>query len=206
MDANAGPSVCRFKPARDQSDSACNDGFDTYAAARYTAEHIVGARLLGFERGGHLPLGHQPEVVEAGEALLLQSGSSRMTDSSQMRILLVDDHAVVREGLARIVERADRGWKVAAGGVFITAALAESVVQRLNGATAAPRHAELSNRELDDLRRIVAGQGLTEIAEPLHLSVKTVSTHKRNIMDKLALPTTAAPIRYRMEQGLVDGA
>ena len=92
--------------------------------------------------------------------------------------------------------------KVAGGGAYVTASLAERVVQQLSGATRAPLHAQLSDRELDVLRRIVAGERLTDIAEALHLSVKTVSSHKTRILDKLALGSTAALIRYGMELGL----
>ena len=56
--------------------SARDDGFGTYASARYSAEHIRGARLLGFERGGHLLLGHQRDVVAAVDALLRSAGAS----------------------------------------------------------------------------------------------------------------------------------
>jgi len=102
-------------------------------------------------------------------------------------------------------ELVDALLKVAGGGVYVTTSLAEQVVQRLNGASAAPRHAALSNRELEVLRRIVAGERLSAIADALHLSIKTISTHKRRIQDKLALPTMAALIRYGMEQGLQEG-
>ena len=94
--------------------------------------------------------------------------------------------------------------KVAGGGAYITSTLAERVVLQLNGAVDAPRHAQLSDRELDVLRRLVAGQRLTDIAEALHLSVKTVSTHKTRIQEKLQLPTMAALIRYGIDQGM-DG-
>jgi DNA-binding NarL/FixJ family response regulator len=102
-------------------------------------------------------------------------------------------------------ELVDAVAKVAAGGAYVTASLAEQVVQQLNGATAAPRHATLSNRELEVLRRIVAGQRLSDIAIELHLSIKTISTHKRRIQDKLQLPSMAALIRYGMEHHLQDG-
>lgn len=92
--------------------------------------------------------------------------------------------------------------KVASGGLYVTASLAEQVVRQLNGMARAPRHAELSDREFDVLQRIVAGQRLTDIAEALHLSVKTVSTHKTRILEKLQLPNTAALIRYGFEHQL----
>lgn len=50
--------------------SARDDGFGTFASAQYSARHIPGARLLGFERGGHLLLGHQRTVVDAVDAWL----------------------------------------------------------------------------------------------------------------------------------------
>jgi 2-hydroxy-6-oxonona-2,4-dienedioate hydrolase len=52
--------------------SARDDGYGTWASAQYSAEHIPGARFLGFERGGHLLLGRQAEVIAAVEAVLRQ--------------------------------------------------------------------------------------------------------------------------------------
>lgn len=92
--------------------------------------------------------------------------------------------------------------KVLHGGAYVTTSLAERVVQQLNGSVEVPHHARLSNRELEVLRRIVAGQRSTDIAEALNLSVKTISTHKTRIMDKLQLTSTAALIRYGMEHRL----
>ena len=89
--------------------------------------------------------------------------------------------------------------KVASGGAYVTASLAERVVQQLNGGVRAAPHSQLSDRELDVLQRIVAGQRPTEIAQALNLSVKTVSTHKTRIQEKLQLPNTAALIRYGLE-------
>ncbi|MBE0548638.1 MAG: response regulator transcription factor, partial [Rubrivivax sp.] len=92
--------------------------------------------------------------------------------------------------------------KVLRGGAYVTTTLAERVVQQLNGSVDVPRHAQLSNRELEVLRRIVAGQRSTDIANALHLSVKTISTHKTRIMEKLQLTSTAALVRYAMERRL----
>lgn len=92
--------------------------------------------------------------------------------------------------------------KLAAGGAYVTPGLAEQVVQQLNGSLRSPRHARLSDRELEVLRRIVDGQRLTDIAQALCLSVKTVSTHKHRIQEKLDLPSMAALIRYGLDNGL----
>ena len=93
--------------------------------------------------------------------------------------------------------------RVAAGGMYVSQSMAERVVMQLSGNNpSSGGHETLSNRELEVLQRIVAGQRLTQIAEALHLSVKTVSTHKANLQEKLQLPTMAALIRYGIDNNL----
>ncbi|MCV2371326.1 response regulator [Roseateles oligotrophus] len=92
--------------------------------------------------------------------------------------------------------------KLLSGGAYVSASLAERVVQQLNGAVGVPSHASLSNRELEVLRRLVDGQRLTDIADDLHLSIKTISTHKTRIQEKLQLPNLAAIVRYGLENQL----
>lgn len=95
--------------------------------------------------------------------------------------------------------------KVAGGGAYVTNSLAERVVQQLNGLVQVPRHAHLSDRELEVLRRLVAGKRLVDIADELHLSVKTISTHKTRIQEKLQLPNLAALVRYGLEHQIDKG-
>lgn len=109
---------------------------------------------------------------------------------------------VTKDGAGRELVGAVR--KVASGGAYVTPGLAESFVLHLHGDAAPPRHDRLSDRELDVLRRLVAGDRLTDIADALHLSVKTVSTHKARILEKLELPSLAALVRYGLQQGLAD--
>jgi len=89
--------------------------------------------------------------------------------------------------------------KIAAGGVHIGDAAAASLLQSKQG----PPHEALSDREFEVMRLLVEGLGPTEIAERLHLSVKTVSTHKTRILEKLNLGSTAELVRYALEQKLV---
>lgn len=109
---------------------------------------------------------------------------------------------VTKDGAGRELVTAVR--KVAAGGAYVTPTLAESLVLHLHGDATSPRHDRLSDREMDVLRRLVSGERLTDIADALHLSVKTVSTHKGRILEKLQLPNLAALVRYAFQQGLVD--
>jgi DNA-binding NarL/FixJ family response regulator len=90
--------------------------------------------------------------------------------------------------------------KIAAGGVQISE---EAVAQLIAGGGAeAEPHAALSDREFEVFRMIVAGQGLSEIADRLHLSVKTISTHKTRILQKMDMDSTADLVRYAVERKL----
>ena len=88
--------------------------------------------------------------------------------------------------------------KVATGGVHIPEAAAAGLL----GASKAP-HDALSDREFEVLRLLVDGLGPTDIGERLHLSVKTVSTHKTRILEKLNLGSTAELVRYALEHKLI---
>ena len=83
--------------------------------------------------------------------------------------------------------------KIAAGGVHISEAAALGLLST----------GQLSDRELEILRLIAGGLSPTEVAEKLHLSVKTVSTHKTRILEKLNLGSTAELVRYALEHKLV---
>ena len=76
-----------------------------------------------------------------------------------------------------------------------------STVSRV-GAGARTPHEALSDREFEVLRLLVDGLGPTEIGDRLHLSVKTVSTHKSRILEKLNLGSTAELVRYALEHRL----
>ena len=94
--------------------------------------------------------------------------------------------------------------KIAGGGVHIS----ETAAAQLLGAGApagdAPPHTALSDREFEVFRQLVAGRSITEIAEALHLSVKTISTHKARILEKMAMASTAELVRYAVEHCLLD--
>jgi DNA-binding NarL/FixJ family response regulator len=92
--------------------------------------------------------------------------------------------------------------KVAAGGVHISEAAAAQLLAGQGGEGDALPHTKLSDREFEVFRLIVAGQGLTEIGEKLHLSVKTVSTHKTRILEKMGVENTADLVRYAVQHGL----
>ncbi len=94
--------------------------------------------------------------------------------------------------------------KVASGGAYITAAVAEQFALGAMASHSGPPHAALSDREYQVFEKLVAGKTITEIADQLNLSVKTVSTHKARIMQKMNMTNPAELIRYAINNRLVD--
>jgi len=108
---------------------------------------------------------------------------------------------VTKDSAARELVSAIR--KVTAGGAYVSESLAQSLALGLAGANTEVSHERLSDRELDILQRLATGSRPTDIAQVLHLSVKTVSTHKARILARLRLPNTAALVRYAIENRLI---
>ena len=95
--------------------------------------------------------------------------------------------------------------KVAGGGVYISEGVAEQLARHLNiGAIDDVPHRALSDREYEVFLALVAGRGVSDIAQRMHLSVKTVSTHKRRILEKMHLDSVADLVRYAVAHRLID--
>lgn len=94
--------------------------------------------------------------------------------------------------------------KVAAGGAFISAAVAEQLVLDATRQFEALPHTALSDREYQVFQLLVSGKTVSDIAEQLNLSVKTVSTHKARLMEKMGMSNPAELIRYAIAHRLVD--
>ncbi len=94
--------------------------------------------------------------------------------------------------------------KVIQGGKYVGEATAEKLAFRLGSETTAPLHESLSNREYQVLRSLAAGKAIKEIAEEFFLSVRTVSTYRARVLDKMNLKTNADLIRYALENKLID--
>jgi DNA-binding NarL/FixJ family response regulator len=94
--------------------------------------------------------------------------------------------------------------KVAGGGAFITDSVAQQLALGAMPQTEGPPHGALSDREFQVFRELVSGKAVTDIAAELNLSVKTVSTHKARIMQKMNMSNPAELIRYAIHHRLVD--
>jgi DNA-binding NarL/FixJ family response regulator len=94
--------------------------------------------------------------------------------------------------------------KVAGGGAYISSEVAEQLALGAMPDAQGPPHAALSDREFQVFRLIAEGKSISDIAQRLSLSAKTVSTHKANLMQKMSLDTTGDLIRYAIAHGLVE--
>jgi len=94
--------------------------------------------------------------------------------------------------------------KVHRGGKYITPSLAEKIAFALGGETDKLPHETLSDREFQVLNLIASGKTVTEIAEELALSVKTISTYRTRILEKMQMKTNAELTHYAIQNRLVD--
>jgi len=94
--------------------------------------------------------------------------------------------------------------RVAGGGAFISAEVAEHLAhEAMPHAADRPLHATLSDREYQVFSRLVSGESVSEIALALHLSAKTISTHKARLMEKLRVANNADLVHYAIKHRLV---
>jgi DNA-binding NarL/FixJ family response regulator len=94
--------------------------------------------------------------------------------------------------------------KVAGGGAVISAEVAEQLALSAMPHAEGPPHASLSDREYQVFQRLVRGASVSDIAQQLNLSVKTVSTHKARLMEKMELANQAELIHYAIRNRLTD--
>ena len=93
---------------------------------------------------------------------------------------------------------------IALGRRYITPVVAELLAQQLHRKTDAPAHEQLSEREFQVFLKLAKGATAGEIAEILSLSVKTVSTYRTRLMEKMALSSNSDLTYYALKNGLID--
>lgn len=94
--------------------------------------------------------------------------------------------------------------KLSSGGAFITPTVAERMAMDYGASPDEAPHTQLSDREYQIFEMLVAGKAVTAMADTLCVSVKTVSTHKARILQKMSMTSTAELIHYAIEHSLVD--
>lgn len=93
--------------------------------------------------------------------------------------------------------------KIASGGRYVSAELAETLASLLAGEARGQPHERLSDREFEILKLLASGKTVSQVAQDLSLSVKTISTHRTRILKKMNMKTNAELTHYAVRQGLV---
>src|SRR5204863_1978120 len=94
--------------------------------------------------------------------------------------------------------------KVIAGGRYVSPALAEKLVSDLSRASVGAPHETLSDREFEVMRLIASGKTVSEIADLLSLSDRTISTYRARILEKMEMKTNAELTHYAIRNELVN--
>ena len=94
--------------------------------------------------------------------------------------------------------------KISQGGKYISASFSERLFSILDSDSEKPLHENLSDREYQVMRMIAAGKTLKEIADELSLSVKTISTYRARILEKMDMKNNAELTHYAIKNRLVD--
>ncbi|MGE0357328.1 MAG: response regulator [Burkholderiales bacterium] len=95
--------------------------------------------------------------------------------------------------------------RLAEGRLYISANVAEQLALDVQPRDDEAPHRHLSDREFEVFQLLVSGRSISEIAAQLHLSVKTVSTHKTRILQKMSVASVADLVRYAIRHRLAPG-
>jgi DNA-binding NarL/FixJ family response regulator len=94
--------------------------------------------------------------------------------------------------------------KIAQGGKYITSSLSERLAFEIDTEAEKLPHETLSNREYQVMLMIASGKTVTKIAEEVHLSVKTISTYRERILEKMKMKSNAELIHYVIRNKLIE--
>jgi two-component system invasion response regulator UvrY len=94
--------------------------------------------------------------------------------------------------------------RISGGKKYITSSIAERLADDVELTAENPLHNTLSDREFEVYRMIVAGKTTTQMAEELFLSVKTISTYRYRILEKMQMKTNAELIHYAVKHNMFD--
>jgi DNA-binding NarL/FixJ family response regulator len=136
----------------------------------------------------------------------------------RLKVLIVsmypeDQYAVraFRAGAAGYLNKASAPEKlveaisqVIAGRKYVTPEIAQALIENLNAPQEGAAHDKLSDREFQTLRLIASGKRLSDIAEELALSPKTVSVYRARILEKMGMNNNAELTHYAIKHGLVE--
>lgn len=109
---------------------------------------------------------------------------------------------ITKESAADELVKAIR--KILSGGKYISPALSDQLADALSNPGDQLPHKALSDREYEVLCLLASGKTVGEIAEKLSLSVKTISTYRSRILEKMRMRTNAELIHYTLQHRLIE--
>ena len=181
----------------------------TFAEARTAQEALDFARKHGWELillDINMPGGSGLDIVSelkrlCPQAAILVLGTHPEEQFARRSLKSGAAGFLTKESVPEELTKAAR--RVLAGGLYLSAALAEALAGDLSSGTERPPHEILSDREFQVMRMLASGKTLTEIAKDLSLSVKTVSTYRSRLLSKTGLKNNSELIRYAFQHQLV---
>jgi two-component system invasion response regulator UvrY len=90
------------------------------------------------------------------------------------------------------------------GRKYVSPTLAQVLAEGISGSGDEPLHGSLSQREFQIFCKLAGGQAVSQIADELHLSVKTVSTYRTRVLEKMGMKSNADLTYYAVKNGLID--
>lgn len=164
-------------------------------------EHID-ALILDVTLGGRSGIDLLAQIRAEFPALPILMFSMHAEEQYAIRCLRAGASGYVQKDRSpeELIEAIER---VASGRTYVSDTVAEQLAAELIHRPAGQPHERLSAREFEVFRLIASGQTATEIAEILHLSVKTVSTYRSRILQKTGFRTNADMIAYAIRSGLI---
>lgn len=165
---------------------------------------------------------HQPDIMLLDITLPDRSGIEALQyikkDNPQISVLMLSMHREDQYALRALKagasgylckqsasdELVDAIRLVAKGKKYISEAVAELLADQVSGDSEKPLHEMLSNREYETLLMIASGQSVSEIADKLSLSVKTISMYRTRILEKMHFKHNAELTHYAIKNNLVE--
>lgn len=178
----------------------CRTGRETLAALQTQTCHVLVLDLSLPDMSG-LDVLKAARAHHPGVSVLVLSGYPERQFG--MNVLRAGANGFISKGVDDVeLLRAIR--TVARGGRYVGPELAELLVNGMNGEAGQPAHTVLSEREFQIFCKLAEGRSATEIANKLCLSVKTVSTYRSRVLEKMGMKTNADITTYAIRNNLVQ--
>lgn len=179
---------------------AAADGFEVLEEAEKTLPDLVLLDVSMPGKGGMDTLKELRQRFPSVRVLVLS-----MYPEDQYAVRLLKEGAagyMTKESAPEELLNAIR--RIHAGGRYVSAQMADALVTHLEFGDDAESHSSLSDREFQVMCMLASGRTVGQIAEELSLSVKTVSTYRTRVLQKMKLKNTAQIMHYALQKGLVE--